>query len=66
MMLQCEHDHAREAATQQMRYWHGHLTDKIDSLRRAANDPNPMVRMEAAIAASYIEARTLSMRCWMY
>jgi putative heme-binding domain-containing protein len=46
--------HARAAATQQLRYWHPVLPDSIDLLRKSANDPNGLVRMEAAIAASYI------------
>jgi len=53
-LLSCEHPHAREAATQQLRYWHVHLPDHIKLLRRAANDTKGLVRMEAAIAASYI------------
>jgi glucose/arabinose dehydrogenase len=55
-LLACEDRHARAAATQQLRYWHTDLgqDESIDLLRRAANDPYAMVRMEAAIAASYI------------
>ncbi len=53
-LLKCEDHHARAAATQQLRYWHPHLTDATALLRKAANDPNGIVRMEAAIAASYI------------
>jgi len=49
-LLVCENEHARAAATQQLRY----AQDSIESLRRSANDPSALVRMEAAIAASYI------------
>ncbi len=53
-LLACEDHHARAAATQQLRYWHALLPDSIDLLRAAANDANGIVRMQAAIAASYI------------
>ncbi|MDF1842005.1 MAG: GDSL-type esterase/lipase family protein [Rubripirellula sp.] len=53
-LLSCENKYARAAATQQLRYWHQHLENAIDALQVAANDPYAMVRMEAAIAASYI------------
>jgi putative heme-binding domain-containing protein len=53
-LLACDEHHARAAAVQQLRYWHPHLPDSLDLLRKAANDPNGLVRMEAAIAASHI------------
>jgi putative heme-binding domain-containing protein len=53
-LLACEDHHARAAATQQLRYWHPALSDAAPLLRRAANDPSGIVRMEAVIAASYI------------
>jgi putative heme-binding domain-containing protein len=53
-LLACDNHHARAAATQQLRYWHAELEDAIPLLNRAANDANGIVRMEAAIAASYI------------
>ena len=53
-VLACDVHHARAAATRQLRYWHPHLPDAIKLLRTAANDPNGLVRMEAAIAATYI------------
>jgi putative heme-binding domain-containing protein len=56
-VLSCEEHHARAAATRQLRYWHSHLPDAIGLLRKAANDPNGLVRMEAAIAASYIGSK---------
>ncbi|MFK8114034.1 MAG: PVC-type heme-binding CxxCH protein [Rubripirellula sp.] len=53
-LLDCDNKYARAAATQQLRHWHSHLPDAIERIRKAANDPYAMVRMEAAIAASYI------------
>jgi putative heme-binding domain-containing protein len=53
-LLVCDDHRARAAATQQLRHWHGHLSDTADLLRGAANDASGIVRMEAAIAASYI------------
>lgn len=56
-VLKCEEHHARAAATQQLRYWHSEMPDAVKLLRRAANDANGLVRMEAAIAASYLGSR---------
>lgn len=53
-LLECEHVQARAAATQQLRYWHDEFDDAAGLLRARANDGNPIVRMEAAIAASWI------------
>ncbi|MCA9190658.1 MAG: HEAT repeat domain-containing protein [Planctomycetales bacterium] len=53
-LLQCEQPMARAAATQQLRYWHWQLPDAIRWLRTSANDASSIVRMESAIAASYI------------
>ena len=53
-LLACENKYARAAATQQLRYWHETIPNCIDLLNNAANDPYSMVRMEAAIAATYI------------
>jgi putative heme-binding domain-containing protein len=53
-LLACDDHHARAAAVQQLRYRHPYLTDVAALLRKAANDPNGIVRMEAAIAASYV------------
>jgi putative heme-binding domain-containing protein len=53
-LLSCDEHLARAAATQQLRYWHEHMPDAISALRESANDPNGIVRMEAAIAASWI------------
>lgn len=53
-LLACDDHHARAAATQQLRYWHSHLSDASDLLRKSSNDESAIVRMEAVIAASYI------------
>lgn len=53
-LLSCDDHHARTAATQQLRYWHKHFDDLDVLLRQSANDSNAIVRMEAAIAATYI------------
>ncbi|NQV25579.1 MAG: HEAT repeat domain-containing protein [Rhodopirellula sp.] len=56
-LLACEDHHARAAATQQLRYWHSEMPDAVHLLHRSANDANGLVRMEAAIAASYIGSK---------
>ena len=53
-LLTCENKYARAAATEQLRYWHAEMPDAIERLRAASNDSYSMVRMQAAIAASYI------------
>jgi len=53
-LLDCETPEARAAATHQLRYWHSAFKDGNARLRKAANDKDPIVRMEAAIATSYI------------
>ena len=53
-LLASDSPQARAAATQQLRFWHPYLEDSAVLLRASANDPNAIVRMEAAIAASYI------------
>jgi putative heme-binding domain-containing protein len=53
-LLGCENKYARAAATEQLRFWHPQLEDSADLLRAAAKDDYAMVRMQAAIAASYI------------
>ncbi|MCB9949531.1 MAG: c-type cytochrome [Planctomycetaceae bacterium] len=52
-LLVCEDHHARAAAVQQLRYWSPQLDDAEALLQTAANDSNGIVRMEAAIAATY-------------
>tara|TARA_R110002049_G_scaffold27321_2_gene94327 strand:+ start:592822 stop:596742 length:3921 start_codon:yes stop_codon:yes gene_type:complete len=56
-LLQCDEQHARAAATKQLRYWHPYLDDATELLRQSANDSNGIVRMQAAITASYIGSR---------
>jgi putative heme-binding domain-containing protein len=53
-ILACDNHHARAAAVEQLRYWHVHMEDAITLLRKAVNDDNGIVRMQGAIAASYI------------
>ncbi|MEE2888424.1 MAG: PVC-type heme-binding CxxCH protein [Planctomycetota bacterium] len=54
VLLECDNHHARAAATRQLRYWNEHLEDGTRLLAAAAKDANGLVRLEAAIAASYI------------
>jgi putative heme-binding domain-containing protein len=49
--------HARAAAIRQLRYWHNSLPDRHEILLNAATDASGLVRMEAAIAASWIGTR---------
>ena len=51
--------HARAAAIRQLRFWHESLPDRHEILSRAATDSSGLVRMEAAIAASWIGTRAL-------
>ena len=53
-LITCEDHHARAAATRQLRHLHQQIPNAIDLLRIAANDVNGIVRMEAAIASTYI------------
>jgi putative heme-binding domain-containing protein len=46
--------HARVAAVRQLRFWHESLPDRHDLLDRAACDPSGLVRLEAALTASWI------------
>jgi len=46
--------HARAAAIRQLRFWHESLPDRHEVLARAAADESGLVRLEAAIAASWI------------
>ncbi len=56
-LLDCENHHARAAATRQLRYGFRELKDPYGRLRRAAEDPQGLVRLEAVIAASYVGTR---------
>lgn len=53
-LLKCDEHMARAAAVEQLRYWHSELNDAYQLLTNAANDENGIVRMQAAIACSYI------------
>ena len=53
-LLSSDDHHTRAAATKQLRYFHPHLSDATTLLARSANDPSGLVRMQAAIAATYI------------
>ena len=53
-LLNSDNHYARAAAAKQLRYWHGNTKDGNKLLEQAAKDPNGLVRMEAAIACSYI------------
>jgi len=46
--------HARAAAIRQLRFWHQSLPDSQELLMRAAADESGLVRLEAALAASWI------------
>ena len=46
--------HARAAALRQLRFWQAAVPDRHELLDRAAADPSGLVRMEAAITASWI------------
>lgn len=53
-LLTCEQHNARAAAARQLRHWYALTKDGNLLLNLAANDKNGLVRMEAAIACSYI------------
>jgi putative heme-binding domain-containing protein len=49
--------HARAAAIRQLRFWHESAPDRHELLAQAARDPSGLVRLEAAITASWIGTR---------
>ena len=53
-VLACDNHNARAAAARQLRHWHGLAKDGDKLLARAGADQNGLVRMEAAIACSYV------------
>jgi putative heme-binding domain-containing protein len=53
-LIGCESADARAAAVQQLRYGFQEMPDALELLQRSIHDADSMVRMEAAIAASYI------------
>lgn len=57
-LLRCPQHHARAAATRMLRYWHESLDDQgLDHLKESALDGHALVRMEAAMAASYMGSK---------
>ncbi len=57
-LLTCQLPEARAAATHQLRNWHSEFEDDgISRLYASSSDPDPIVRMEAVIAATYIGTR---------
>jgi azurin len=53
-LLESDNHLARAAGTRQLRYWSDHFEDGADMLLECAGDDSALVRMEAAIAASYV------------
>ncbi|NCX58897.1 MAG: hypothetical protein EBW90_10935, partial [Rhodobacteraceae bacterium] len=53
-LLNSKNHNARAAAAKQLRYWYAHANNGQELLKKAANDKNGLVRLEAAIACSYI------------
>ena len=53
-VLACDNHNARAAAARQLRHWHGLAKDGDKLLAKAGADQNGLVRMEAAIACSYV------------
>ncbi|MBI5772538.1 MAG: HEAT repeat domain-containing protein [Verrucomicrobia bacterium] len=54
-LLKSTNHQVRAAATRQMRWWHEQMPDAVAALRERANDKSGLVRLEAAIAASYFQ-----------
>ena len=53
-LLNSKNHNARAAATKQLRHWYTFANNGQELLQKAANDKNGLVRLEAAIACSYI------------
>ena len=53
-LLNSKNHNARAAAAKQLRHWYAHANNGQKLLQKAANDKNGLVRLEAAIACSYI------------
>ena len=53
-LLECTDHHARAAAAYQFRYWHSYYGNRKQILKNLASDSSSLVRMETAIATSYI------------
>ena len=52
--LQAKSGQARAAATRVIRYWYPDLSDPLEMIQLAANDPFPRVRLEAVLSAGFI------------
>ncbi len=52
-VLACDNHNARAAGTRQLRWWHTSMSDAVPLLRKSANDKSGLVRLEAAMTASY-------------
>lgn len=53
-LLACEVPQARAAAARQLRFADAGAIRTIESLRRAAGDPDALVRLDAVVSASYL------------
>ncbi|MEW6304016.1 MAG: PVC-type heme-binding CxxCH protein [Verrucomicrobiota bacterium] len=54
-LIRAPNHHVRAAATRQLRWSHDALPNAVALLRERANDTNALVRLEAAITASYFD-----------
>jgi glucose/arabinose dehydrogenase/azurin len=52
-LLSCNHHKARAAAVRVLCYWQDRMPDALALLAKAANDPHPLVRLEAVRACSF-------------
>jgi len=53
-LLKCSNHNARAAAAHQFRYWHSYFDNRKQVIKNLASDSSSLVRMETAIATSYI------------
>lgn len=56
-LFACTDHHARAAAIRQLQFWHTSFPDCDELLMRAAQDSSGLVRMEAAMSASWVGTR---------
>lgn len=56
-ILDCENHNARAAAARQLRHWHNFDKNSDKMLENAAKDKSGLVRLEVAIACSYIGSK---------
>ena len=57
-LFACADHHARAAAIRQLQFWHTSFPDCDELLMQAAQDASGIVRMEAAMSASWVGTRT--------